>query len=50
MQNYNIFCIYANNLIKKVYILVYVKKNVYLCTLLNTFKELCIKLLDNSVC
>ncbi len=33
MQNYNIFCIYANYLTKKVYILVYVKKKVYLCTL-----------------
>lgn len=36
MQNYNIFCIYANILIKKVHILVYVKKKLYLCTLLYT--------------
>lgn len=36
MQNYKIFCIYANILLKKVYILVYVKKKSYLCTLLDT--------------
>ena len=35
MQKYYNFCIYANNLIKKVFILAYVEKKQYLCTILN---------------
>ena len=38
MQKYYKICIYANKLTKKVYILAYIEKKSYLCTLKNEQK------------
>ena len=54
MQKYYKICIYANKLTKKVYILAYVEKNAYLCTLkieqkvktmYRTMKRICVLLI-----